>query len=57
MNMAGNIGAFTTAIAFPYLQAWTGTNDPFFYVAACLGLIAIISWIFMDSTKAISDEN
>lgn len=57
MNMAGNIGAFTTAIAFPYLQAWTGSNDPFFYVAAFLGLVAILSWIFMDPTKAISDEN
>ncbi|WP_298532829.1 MFS transporter [uncultured Algibacter sp.] len=57
MNMAGNLGAFTTALAFPYLQAWTGSNDPFFYVAAFLGLVAIVCWIFMDSTKAINDEN
>jgi ACS family glucarate transporter-like MFS transporter len=56
MNMAGNIGAFTTALAFPYLQAWTGANEPFFYVAAFLGLVAIVCWVFMDSTKAISDE-
>tara|TARA_R110000868_G_scaffold77924_7_gene222827 strand:+ start:32 stop:1300 length:1269 start_codon:yes stop_codon:yes gene_type:complete len=57
MNMAGNIGAFTTALAFPYLQSWTGSNDPFFFLAAFLGLVAIICWIFMDSTKPILDEN
>ena len=57
MNMAGNIGAFTTALAFPYLQEWTGSNEPFFYVAAILGVVAIICWIFMDSTKPILDES
>tara|TARA_R110002096_G_scaffold239805_6_gene431599 strand:+ start:3730 stop:5001 length:1272 start_codon:yes stop_codon:yes gene_type:complete len=57
MNMAGNIGAFTTALAFPYLQSWTGSNDPFFFLAAILGLVAIVCWIFMDSTKPIIDEN
>ena len=24
MNMAGNLGSFVTALAFPYLLAWTG---------------------------------
>lgn len=57
MNMAGNLGAFATALAFPYLQSWTGSNDPFFFLAAILGVIAIICWIFMDSTKPIMNEN
>ena len=57
MNMAGNIGAFATALAFPYLQWWTGSNDPFFFLAAILGAIAIICWMFMDSTKPIIDGN
>ncbi|MFD1316388.1 MFS transporter [Namhaeicola litoreus] len=57
MNMAGNLGAFATALAFPYLQSWTGSNDPFFFLAALLGVIAIICWIFMDSTKPITNEN
>mgnify|MGYP003630964022 FL=1 len=57
MNMAGNIGAFATALAFPYLQSWTGSTDPFFFLAAILGFVAIICWIFMDSTKPIIDEN
>jgi ACS family glucarate transporter-like MFS transporter len=30
MNGIGNLGAFITALAFPYLQAWTGSNEPFF---------------------------
>ncbi len=57
MNMAGNIGAFSTALAFPYLQSWTGSNNPFFFIAAILGVVAIVCWVFMDSTKPIRDEN
>ena len=44
MNMAGNIGSFITALAFPYLTAWTGSVDYFFYVSAGLNLLAIIFW-------------
>ncbi len=46
MNMAGNIGSFITALAFPYLLAWTNTPDPFFYIAAGLNGLAIILWMF-----------
>ncbi|WP_109829546.1 MFS transporter [Reichenbachiella versicolor] len=44
MNMAGNIGSFLTALAFPYLTAWTGTVDYFFYTAAGLNIIAVVIW-------------
>ncbi|MEM9885740.1 MAG: MFS transporter [Bacteroidota bacterium] len=44
MNMAGNIGAFLTALAFPYLTDWTGSVDYFFYVAAGLNMLAILLW-------------
>ncbi len=44
MNMAGNIGSFLTALAFPYLTAWTGSVDFFFYTAAALNVIAIVFW-------------
>ena len=57
MNMAGNLGAFATALAFPYLQSWTGSNEPFFYIAAGLGAISIFCWLNMDPLKKISDEN
>ncbi len=54
MNMAGNIGSFITALAFPYLLSWTGSEIPFFYVAACLALISIFVWLKMDPEKEIS---
>ncbi len=55
MNMAGNIGSFITALAFPYLQAWTGSEKPFFFVGAGLAVIAIITWTFMNPDKPIEN--
>jgi ACS family glucarate transporter-like MFS transporter len=53
MNMAGNLGAFVTIIAFPYLLGWTGSHETFFYVCAILSVTAIIMWLFMDPDKSI----
>jgi len=53
MNMAGNIGSFITALAFPYLKSWTGSDEPFFYLGALLAFIAIISWGFIQPDKPI----
>jgi len=44
MNMAGNIGSFLTALAFPYLQAWTGSVTPFFFLGAGLNVLGVILW-------------
>jgi len=44
MNMAGNIGAFLTALAFPYLMEWTGSANFFFYVAGFLNILAMFLW-------------
>lgn len=44
MNMAGNLGSFVTALAFPYLQAWTSSSAPFFLVGALLNLLAVGAW-------------
>lgn len=44
MNMAGNIGSFITALAFPYLLSWFGSVEPFFITAAILNVIAIFLW-------------
>ena len=44
MNMAGNVGSFLTALAFPYLTAWTGSVDMFFYTAAGLNILAVFLW-------------
>jgi len=44
MNMAGNVGSFITALAFPYLLSWFGSVEPFFVTAALLNVLAIILW-------------
>lgn len=54
MNMAGNIGSFLTALAFPYLADWTGTTDTFFYVGAGLALIGIFCWLKMNPQKSLT---
>jgi len=54
MNMAGNIGSFLTAIAFPYLMAWTGSVNTFFYVAAFLNLMAMYLWYHTKADQGLS---
>ena len=53
MNMAGNLGAFVTIIAFPYLYEWTGSFTPFFYVCVGLSAAAMLIWMRMDPGKSI----
>ena len=53
MNMAGNLGAFVTIIAFPYLLEWTGNHQVFFYICSALSILAISMWWFMDPLKPI----
>ena len=53
MNMAGNIGSFITALAFPYLAYWTDSNDPFFFVAAILNAGAIGLWLLIDPRREL----
>jgi ACS family glucarate transporter-like MFS transporter len=53
MNMAGNIGAFATAIAYPYLKEWYASPEPFFYVAAGLNVVAIVTWLFIRADRPI----
>jgi MFS transporter, ACS family, glucarate transporter len=55
MNMAGNLGAFVTIIAFPYLYQWTGGHETFFYICAGLSVVAIAAWIIMKPGKMIED--
>ncbi|NJM50713.1 MAG: MFS transporter [Sphingomonadales bacterium] len=54
MNMAGNLGSFTTALAFPYLQLWTGNNQIFFVVAAALNIFAALLWLKAEPQKPIT---
>ncbi|MBM1105879.1 MFS transporter [Aurantibacter crassamenti] len=51
MNMAGNIGAFLTALVFPYILAWTGSTTLFFILGSILNIIAILFWFKMKPHK------
>lgn len=67
MNMAGNLGAFTSILAFGYLAdgliksgvdpklALAG-NDMFFYICAALSIVSIIAWLLMNPNKSIKAE-
>jgi ACS family glucarate transporter-like MFS transporter len=55
MNMAGNVGSFVTALAFPYLLAWTGSPVPFFIVASILNAMAIGLWLMTKPDKPIEE--
>jgi len=67
MNMAGNLGAFTSILAFGYLAdgliqsgvdpklALAG-NDMFFYICAGLSVVSIIAWLLMNPNKSIKAE-
>ena len=54
MNMAGNLGAFATTLAFPYLKSiFDDSVQPFFYIAAALNFVAIALWLMMDNRKVV----
>jgi ACS family glucarate transporter-like MFS transporter len=54
MNMAGNLGAAITALAFFYLPAGSQSSSAFFQAAALLSLVAIVCWTFADRNKTIT---
>lgn len=53
MNMAGNLGAAITSLAFFYLPAGSKNNTAFFQAAAFLSLVAVVCWTFADRNKTI----
>ncbi len=55
MNMAGNLGSFITALAFPYLLKWTGTHNTFFYVGAALSVVAAGVWLVVRPDRKLED--
>ena len=55
MNMAGNIGSFVTALAFPYLLNWFGSVEPFFFSAALLNIVAILFWFRTKPEKSLTE--
>ena len=55
MNMAGNLGSFVTALAFPYMLTWTGTTTPFFLAAAVFNVLAIFIWLAMKPDRPLEE--
>ena len=55
MNMAGNLGSFITSLAFPYLLAWTGSPQAFFYVGAALNARALVAWLGTRPERKLED--
>jgi len=49
MNMAGNIGSFVSANAFPYLQRATGGPGAYFYLVAAMSAASALCWLGMRS--------
>ena len=56
MNMAGNLGSFFTALAFPYLVAGFGSAQPFFYVAAGLSFVSMALWMGVRTERPVFEE-
>ncbi len=56
MNMAGNLGAAITALAFFYLPSTSKSSGAFFQVAAALSAVAIGCWIFANRNKTITSS-
>ncbi len=56
MNMAGNLGAAITALAFFYLPASSKSSSAFFQAAALLSLMAVVCWAFADRNKIINQS-
>lgn len=57
MNMAGNLGAFATTLAFPYLKDTFNSTEPFFYIGAALNAFAIVVWLRMRPDKPIANPS
>ena len=51
MNMAGNLGAAITALAFAYLPETSRGNVAFFYTAAALSGVALVCWLLANSSQ------
>jgi ACS family glucarate transporter-like MFS transporter len=47
MNMAGNIGSFVSANAFPFLRQMTGAADAYFCLVGFLNLAGAACWLAM----------
>jgi MFS transporter, ACS family, glucarate transporter len=55
MNMAGNLGAFSTSLAYPYLLAGFGSTKPFFIIGLTLNVLAILFWLWTRPERGLGN--
>lgn len=53
MNMAGQMGAFSTSVAFGYIVSATGSYDQPLIPMAVLTVVAALAWLKIDATKPL----
>lgn len=53
MNMAGTMGSFLTALAFPYLKEMTGSAAPFFFLGAAFNIVSVFMWMRINPEKQL----
>lgn len=56
MNMTGNLGAFVTSLAFPYLKDWFGSVFPFFFIGSALSLVGMYCWLRVTPEQPIRKQ-
>jgi len=52
MNTAGNFGSFVSANAFPWIQTWAGTANPYFFLLCGMNLLSALAWSRMRSPQS-----
>ncbi len=52
MNMSGNLGSFVSANAFPWIQSYFGTANPYFFCLVVLNLLSALAWTRMRGPRA-----
>ncbi|HZO57482.1 MAG TPA: MFS transporter, partial [Bryobacteraceae bacterium] len=57
MNMAGNLGSFVSANAFPFLNRLTGGATAYFSAVAVLSAVAALCWTGMGSVSTRESQS
>jgi len=56
MNTSGALGSLVSSFLFPLFMKWTGSIAIYFCAAACLNLIAVVSWIYIEPSHPLLVE-
>jgi ACS family glucarate transporter-like MFS transporter len=56
MNTSGALGSLVSSFLFPLFMKWTGSIAIYFCAAACLNLIAVVSWIYIEPSRPLLVE-